>query len=100
MYITGFLETHPGHSSRTPANLDERQGGCGVDKNSFNGGRWVRNCQKQVADSVCRKHSDSKRKAHFFFMWFYGLHIISHSVLFQALESLEYSFSFACSAEV
>lgn len=52
MYITGFLETHPGHSSRTPANLDERQGGCGVDKNSFNGGRWVRNCQKQVADCM------------------------------------------------
>lgn len=69
-----------------------------MDKNSFSGGSWVEIVGGKWLTLYIQNNLTLKEKC--IFMWFYGLHIISHSVPFQALESSEDSFSFACSAEV
>lgn len=69
-----------------------------MDKNSFNGGSWVEIVGGKWLTLYIQNNLTLKEKR--IFMWSYGLHIISPSVLFQALESSEDSFSFACSAEV
>ena len=69
-----------------------------MDKNRFSGGSWVEIVGGKWLTLYIQNNLTLKEKR--IFMWFYGLHIISHSVLFRALESSEYSFSFACSAEV